>query len=108
MTNPEPTAPVPAPVYMQPTYLVVAPPPRGMSVASMVLGLVSIVFGFTFVCPVVGLILGIIGIKREPAGRGMAIAGIIINAVILAGWAIAVIFIIFVFPALITASMISH
>ena len=59
-------------------------PPRGLSIASLVIGLVSIVLGYTFVLPIVGLILGVLGLKREPAGRGMAIAGIVINAIILA------------------------
>jgi len=58
-------------------------PPRGLSIASLVIGLVSIVLGYTFVLPIVGLILGVLGLKREPAGRGMAIAGIVINAIIL-------------------------
>ena len=59
-------------------------PPRGLSIASLVISLVSILFGYTFVLPIVGLILGVMGLKREPAGRGMAIAGIAINAIILA------------------------
>ena len=71
--------PVPSQPYL-PT------PPRGMSVASMVLGLVSIAFGFTFILPVVSLILGIVGIRREPAGRGMAITGVILSGLILAVW----------------------
>jgi len=79
----------------QPTYAVyvqqsapvyVKPEPRGFSVASMVLGLVSIVFGFTFVLPIAALIFGIIGMKREPAGRGMAIVGIIIGGIDLLFW----------------------
>lgn len=59
-------------------------PPRGLSIASLVIGLVSILLGFTFIVPLAGLILGILGAKREPAGKGMAIAGIVINAIILA------------------------
>lgn len=68
------------------TYAV--PPPRGMSIASMVIGIVSVFLGFTFFVPIVGLILGIVGLKREPHGRGMAITGIVINGLILAGWLI--------------------
>lgn len=69
-----------------------APQPRGMSIASMVLGLVSIVTGFTFVVPIVGLVLGIVGLRREPAGRGMAIAGLILNGLMLVGWILVVLF----------------
>jgi hypothetical protein len=65
-----------------------AGPPRGLSVASMVIGLVSILAGFTFVVPIVGLVLGIVGIRREPAGRAMSLTGIILNGVILLGWVI--------------------
>lgn len=62
------------------------PAPKGMSVTSLVLGLVSLFFGWLFLVPIIGLIFGILGAKKEPAGRGMAIAGIVINSVIMAGW----------------------
>ncbi|WP_291279146.1 DUF4190 domain-containing protein [Galactobacter sp.] len=68
--------------YYQPAY----PQPRGKSIASLVLGLVSLVFGFTFVLPIIGVILGAIGMAKEPAGCGMAIAGVILNLICLAGW----------------------
>lgn len=92
------------PVYQQPGYVqaygvavypAVPPQPKGLSVASMVLGLVSLVAGFTFVVPLVGLILGILGVRREPAGRGMAITGIIISALILLIWVVIIGFIVF-------------
>ena len=69
-------------------YPVAPPQPKGLSVTSLVLGLVSLVAGFTFVVPLVGLILGIVGARREPAGRGMAIAGIVISALILMVWVV--------------------
>jgi hypothetical protein len=47
--------------------------PTAKSIASMVLGLLSIACGWTFLVPIIGLILGFVGLKREPAGRGMAI-----------------------------------
>jgi hypothetical protein len=71
-----------------------AGPPRGLSVASMVIGLVSIVGGFTLVLPIVGLILGIVGTRREPMARGMSLTGIILNGVILLGWVVIVIFVV--------------
>jgi hypothetical protein len=58
---------------------------RGFSIASLVLGIASIVAGFTFFVPVVGLVLGVMALKREPASRAMAIWGIVLNAVMLAG-----------------------
>jgi len=67
----------PMPVYLAP------PEPKGLSIASMVLALASIVFGFTFLVPIAGLILGIAGLRKEPAGRGMALTGVIISSLIL-------------------------
>jgi len=61
---------------------------RGFSISSLVLGLVSIVSSFTFFVPVIGLVLGILALKREPASRTMAIWGIVLNAVLLAGTAL--------------------
>jgi hypothetical protein len=58
---------------------------RGFAISSLVLGLVSIVAGFTFVVPVAGLVLGILALKREPSARTMAIWGIVLNGVMLAG-----------------------
>ncbi|KTR37460.1 hypothetical protein NS263_15580 [Curtobacterium oceanosedimentum] len=65
-----------------------------MSIASMVLGLVSIVLGFTFLVPLVGFVLGIIGVRKEPAGRGMAITGLVLNGLFVVGWALFVILVI--------------
>jgi hypothetical protein len=48
-----------------------------------VLGLVSLVLFWTVVCPIVGLILGIVGVRREPAGRGFAITGLVLNGLLL-------------------------
>lgn len=58
---------------------------KGLSIASMVLGIVGCLawciplFGFP-VC-ITGLVLGILGIKK--GGKGMAIAGIILCAITL-------------------------
>ncbi|RXZ46446.1 DUF4190 domain-containing protein [Agromyces fucosus] len=57
----------------------------GFSIASLVLGIVSIVASSTFFVPVAGLVLGILALKREPASRTMAIWGIVLNGVMLAG-----------------------
>ena len=57
----------------------------GFSSASLVLGLVSIVAASTFFVPAAGLVLGIMALQREPASRTMAIWGIVLNSVMLAG-----------------------
>ena len=86
-----------------PGYVTLVPQPKGCSVASMVLGIVSIFFGWTFIAPSIGFILGLVGLRREPAGRGMAVAGVILNGIMLLGWALLVLFVFGVFGALIGA-----
>ena len=58
-------------------------PPRGLSIASMVLGIASVFFGFTVVVPVIGFVLGSLGLKQEPEGRTFALVGLWLNGVIL-------------------------
>lgn len=58
---------------------------KTLSVASLVLGLVSIVAGWTFFAPIAGLVCGIMALGREPASRTMATWGIVLNIVMLAG-----------------------
>lgn len=63
------------------------PPNRtpGLAVASMVLGIVSIVFSccvwIGFVCSVLAIIFGILTLRKGPEGKSMAIAGIICGGV---------------------------
>ncbi|MBM7410605.1 hypothetical protein JOE38_000428 [Clavibacter michiganensis] len=79
---PAPVPPSPAAVaWGQPVYAVA--PPKGLSLTSMILGLVSVFFFWTFLCPLIGLVFGIIGIRKEPAGRGFAITGLILNGLLL-------------------------
>jgi len=70
-------------------------PARGLSLTSFVLGLASLFFGFSFVVPIIGLVLGFMGLRREPDGRGFALAGAWINGLILAFWTVATIIVIF-------------
>ena len=103
VTDPDPAAPQ---LETGPAYAVPEAPPapapaapaapaavtdeqRGFAVSSLVLGLVSLVAGFTFVVPVAGLVLGILALKREPSARTMAIWGIVLNGAMLAGIVIA-------------------
>lgn len=78
-------------IYLAPVVAYSPPPPRGLSIASFVLGLVSVFFGFTFLVPLIGLILGIAGAVKERAGRGFAVTGIILNGLFIVGWAVLVI-----------------
>lgn len=63
----------------------------GLSLTSMILGIASFFFGWTFLVPIVGLILGFMGLNREPRGKGLAITGLILNGLCVLGWVIALI-----------------
>lgn len=79
-TPPEPGTP--HPVYiMQPVYL--APPARGKSLWSMWLGILSLFVGFSVLPPALGFVPGLVALNLEPTGRGPAIAGIIMNGLVL-------------------------
>ena len=62
-----------------------AAPSRGLSITSFVLGLGSVVFSWTFIAPVAGLVFGILALRREPQGKTFAIWGIVLSALMLAG-----------------------
>jgi hypothetical protein len=64
---------------------------RGLGIASLALGATSLLAGWTFVAPVVGLVLGFMSRRREPDAHGWATAGIVLNAVALVGWLLAAI-----------------
>jgi hypothetical protein len=93
-----PTAPFPAPATATaPTVAPTAPtapaapaspaaPSSALSISSLVLGLVSVFAGWTFFAPVAGVITGFLALSREPHNRTMAIWGIVLNAVMLAGF----------------------
>lgn len=51
------------------------------SLTSLILGVASVFFGLTLIAPIAGLVFGILGLRREPAGRTLAIWGIVLNAV---------------------------
>ena len=63
--------------------------PKGLSLTSLILGVAGVFLGWTIIVPIVGAILGVIGVRREPAGRGMAIAGIVLNVLGLIVWLLA-------------------
>lgn len=61
-------------------------PRTGLGTASLVLGICSLLAGWTFFAPIVGLCLGIASRSREPMARGRAGWGILLNLVALAVW----------------------
>lgn len=66
-------------------------PRTGLGTASLVLGICSLLAGWTFLAPVVGLCLGIASRGREPLARGRAGWGILLNLVALAVWVLLVV-----------------
>lgn len=66
--------------YGQPSYYGVPPEPKGLSIASMCCGIAAFVgLGFFLLPQLAAVILGHMALKREPAGRGMAIAGLVMG-----------------------------
>lgn len=61
-------------------------PRTGLGTASLVLGICSLLAGWTFFAPIVGLCLGIASRRREPLARGRSGWGILLNLVALAIW----------------------
>lgn len=58
-------------------------PSTPFSLTSLILGVTSVFFGLTVIAPIAGLVFGILGLRREPTGRTLAIWGIVLNAVML-------------------------
>lgn len=66
------------PVYRAPVYPNAQQPQRGLAITAMVLGITSAIFAWALVVvPIIGLVFGFIALRREPAGRAMAITGLI-------------------------------
>lgn len=65
---------------------------KGLSIASMILGIVSVVlccvWYISVPCSVLAIIFGIIGKKK--GGRGMAIAGLVLGIIALALYVLAI------------------
>ncbi len=84
--------------YGQPAYYATPTQPKGLSIASMVCGIaVYIGFGFFILPQIAAVILGHLALKREPAGKGMAIAGLVMGYL---GIALTVVFGIIFFAAI--------
>lgn len=70
------------PVYHAPVYAYAPQPQRGLSITALVLGACSFLFAWTLVVvPIIGIVFGFVALRREPAGRVMAIIGLIGSAI---------------------------
>jgi ABC-type dipeptide/oligopeptide/nickel transport system permease component len=58
---------------------------KGLGIASMVCGIVAVVFCWTIylsiICGIVALVLGIIALVKKAEGKGMPIAGVVTGAI---------------------------
>ena len=58
------------------------PEPKGLSIASLCCGIAAFVgLGFFLLPQLAAVILGHMALKREPSGKGMAIAGLVLGYV---------------------------
>ncbi|MCH1882049.1 DUF4190 domain-containing protein [Agrococcus sp. ARC_14] len=70
------------PVYQAPAYIYAPLPARGLSITALVLGVCSFLFAWTLVVvPIIGIVFGFLALKREPAGRTLAIVGMVASAI---------------------------
>ena len=76
----------PASPYGQPVYYGMQAEPKTLSIASMVCGIASVIMGWLLLPQVAAIITGHMALKREPAGRGMSIAGLVLGYLCLLGY----------------------
>ncbi|MCU1514183.1 MAG: integral rane protein [Microbacteriaceae bacterium] len=76
----------PQPAYGQPQQYA-PPPPQGLSIASMVLGIVAIIssfIGLGILPSIAAVITGHLGLKRQPWGKPFSVTGLITGYIALA------------------------
>jgi hypothetical protein len=81
--------------YGQPSYYGMPPEPKGLSIASLCCGIAVFLGLGIFILPqIAAVVLGHLALLREPAGRGLAIAGLVLGYLGLAMTAIVLTFIV--------------
>jgi hypothetical protein len=81
--------------YGQPSYYGMPPEPKGLSIASLCCGIAVFLGLGIFILPqIAAVVLGHLALLREPAGRGLAIAGLLLGYLGLAMTAIVLTFIV--------------
>ncbi|GAB3606169.1 hypothetical protein GCM10027413_15780 [Conyzicola nivalis] len=73
-------APTASPVYVE---------SKNLSVIALVLGIASVLLGYTFIVPIAAIVVGVLGYRREPTGHTLAVWGIVLGAVMAFGWIVA-------------------
>jgi hypothetical protein len=72
--------------YGQSAYYGAPAEPKNLSIASMICGIASVILGWFLVPQVAAIITGHLALKREPAGRGMSITGLVLGYLCLLGY----------------------
>lgn len=86
-TYAQPASPYGQGTYGQPSYYgMPAQQPKGLSIASMVLGISSVILGWLMIPQIAAIITGHLALGREPAGKGMSIAGLVLGYLCLLGY----------------------
>ncbi|MBG6238693.1 hypothetical protein IWX78_001665 [Mycetocola sp. CAN_C7] len=71
---------IPEPVHIEPQ-------PKRLSVTALVLGLSSMLVGFTVIVPIAGILFGLLGVGLEPTSKRMSVAGILAALIFGTAWA---------------------
>ena len=79
------TTALPAPTTAHPVYA----DSKNLSIVALVLGVASVLLGYTFLVPIAAIVVGVIGYRREPAGHAFAVWGIVLGSVMTFGWLVA-------------------
>ena len=72
--------------YGQPVYYGAPAEPKGLSIASMVCGIASVILGWFLLPQVAAIITGHLALKREPSSKGLSITGLVLGYLCLLGY----------------------
>jgi hypothetical protein len=72
--------------YGQPQYYGMPAEPKGLSIASMVCGIASVILGWLMIPQIAAIITGHLALRREPSGKGMSITGLVLGYLCLLGY----------------------
>jgi hypothetical protein len=73
--------------YGQPDYYgMPAQQTKGLSIASMVCGVSSVLLGWFMIPQIAAIITGHLALRREPSGKGMSITGLVLGYLCLLGY----------------------
>lgn len=72
--------------YGQPGYYGMQAEPKGLSIASMVCGIASVILGWLLIPQIAAIITGHLALRREPTGKGLSITGLVLGYLCLLGY----------------------